>query len=337
MASSGVVSGTPAFLSAPGGVRAYPFSVLANNSGQSQSIMTVPGGQEVRTEYGDSAHLKYLVSQVWSPTVDYTQFPALMVIYGTNSAPAGSYPNNIYFPSGPAVAVVGVPPSNVSTGGGAANPGWILASTWGGGAPQINSSGFTFLERFVYGGNAPAYLELFGGGRPSVGSDTPTGLTLEQSDTSTAAGNNGAQLIVSGQVKADAFSYLPTDQSLGPASSVPNGTGSYSGITSDSLPFSLGKNYSWVVNPAPSANGGYWWNAVAGTGGTSVVTCPACSPGAMIFCQRELDLGTAAGTLAVSAKTTTSFTLTSRDSANAVVAADTAFYNFQIMNPDWST
>lgn len=337
MASSGVVSGTPAFLYAPGGVSAYPFSAKADSSGQSEVATILPGGQRLVTVYTDSIATTVLQTPAWSPTVDYTPFPGLLVVYGTSSSPAGAYPNNIYFPSGPAPAVVGVPPSNVSTGGGAANPGWILASTWGGGATAITSGGTSFLERSVYPGNDPAFKDFFGGGRASIGTDVPIGMTIQESDTSTTNGNNGASLVVAGRVFADAFSYLPTDQSLGPASSVPNGTGSYSGITSDSLPFSLGKNYSWVVNPAPSANGGYWWNAVAGTGGTSVVTCPACSPGAMIFCQRELDLGTAAGTLAVSAKTTTSFTLTSRDSANAVVAADTAFYNFQIMNPDWST
>jgi hypothetical protein len=337
MASSGVVTSTPAGLYAPGGVKAYPLLVSADGSNQSQLTMTAPGGQQIIKRYTDAVELTYSQSPTWSPTVNYTQFPGLMVLYGTNSAPAGSYPNNVYFPSGPTPAAVGVPPSNVSTGGGAANPGWILSATWGGGASSVDQVGYLPLQAFVYPGNNPAYVDFFGGGRPSIGTDVPIGVTIEESDTSTTNGNNGAQLTVAGQVRADAFSYLPTNQSLGPASSVPSANGSYFAITSDGLPFSLGKNYAWVLNPAPSANGTYWWNVTAGTGGTSVVTAPACSPGAMIFLQRELDLGTATGTLAVSAKSTTSFTVTSRDSANAVVATDVAFYNFQIMNPDWST
>lgn len=336
MAASGVSTvGPPTQLYAPKGIVGL-LTVRDGAGGPGQQVETIItdniGGQTANF-YGKGVNFQAFIIPFWASNIDYSLHYDELVQYGTSTAPAGSYPDNIYYASGVGVPVVGVPPLVL----GSVSTGWARASTSTLPQPTPSSNGYVYTMATDVIAGSPAFTNFFGGGRPSVNNDAPLGVTIQQADTVTAGGNNGAQLVCSGRVFADGFTYLPTNQALGPASSSPEADGTYIALTSDSAPFSLGKNYTWALNPTPGANGTYWWSVTTGTGGTSVVTCPACSVGAMIFVQRELDVGPAAGALTVSLKTATSFTLTSQSATNTLVTTDSAFYNFQIMNPDWSS
>ena len=273
-----------------------------------------------------------------------------LVQYGTNTAPPGGVRTDVWMlPATGGLGVVnGVPP-----GTGLPANGWLQLSALVAANPTVK---YPNIQQVLYGlGAAVIGTTLTGspqaGNQPGQPADSGLqmdflggrtifqrgGMSLRQAGPNSA---NGAELLLDGSHYFYGLNYLTGEEDAeGPASSAPqfSSVAPFTPVypTSDGLPFSLGKNYTWQET-APGS-GAYNFLVAVGTGGSSVLTLPAIDPSSLVFLQRELDLGTAVGNLVVSAKSNTAFTVSSRDAANAVVATDTAFFVWQIINPHWES
>ena len=338
------------------------YASLNTNVGGALRYMASPIGStwdcDNTYEAGSSYHIKDFSAPNWSATTDYSGTSSsgnnnyALVVYGVNTAPAGVYPNNIFYsvdgvPAPGSKATVGVPPTATPApypypAGPVASAGWALAATsdktgvGGAGAAVVGAGGVAAMEHWVVGGFEPATVQWFGGGGASLGASNPLGATLSQSDISTAKGNNGALLDVAGVVLAEGFSLHTTDQALAPASSF--------GATFSGAPnaFQIGHNYVW--SPIGPGSTQYHWDVdvVAPVAGTCLInggTNSAFDPTSLIFLQTELEpaLGASKGILTVSAKTATSVLIIAKTPANATDATDTSIFQWMVVNPNWQT
>jgi hypothetical protein len=264
-----------------------------------------------------------------------------MVQYGANTSAPGAPPNNIWLlPATGGLGVVnGVPP-----GTGLPANGWLQLSALITANPTVlypqiegvsNGSWGFVKEALIFTGSpqtGDAGIQLqWLGGSDNFGNG---GMTLAGQGPNSL---NGATLSVDGTIDAYGLALDTTlSDPLGPSCS-----GAINGVypTSDGLPFSLGKNYTWAAN---GTTGTYWFVVNAGSPaptaqGVSVFSLPAIDPSAIVLVQRELDVGAGVGVLTVSAKTTTTFTVDSRGPTNAILTTDVAFFEWIIINPNWAS
>jgi hypothetical protein len=286
---------------------------------------------------------------VWVSTIDYGIYNGTLVVYGTNTNVAGLYPNNIFFASG--TPAVGVPPTLTPapyptttggvtpTGGPTPSSGWVLAATYtsGRGSAVLNENGGAgqsgVVQSMKVGGGEPLRFDWGGGGADSVNAANPLGMSLSTAGLVGAQAQNGALLQVSGQMRADGFSFAITDQSLCPSSS-------YFATSNAAVPalisFTLGQNYTWTAPISPGTKWG--WAQTAGSGGITTITGGAFDPFALVFVQRETVAGNPAiGVLEVAAKTVNSITVRSIDALNAVATTDVGNFQWVVFNADWSS
>ena len=311
------------------------------NNGTQWTQATVSSGSE---------YLEYFFNApAWIPTVDYSgQNNYALIVYGTNTNTGDLYPNNIFFSVG--TPAVGVPPTSTPapypattggvtpTGGPTPNAGWVLAATYVlgsglGSAVVTGSGGSGAFQQTIFGGFEPLAFQWGGGGRDSIGTDTPLGMTLTCAGLVGAGSLNGAKLQVAGTVRADAFSFATTDQSLCPASSY-NAKNPAGGA----VVFQIGQSYTWTAPVAPATT--WAWVAAVGTPGTTTInggTNASFSPDSLVFLQSEveLSLGAAKGILSVQSKTNTSVVIHSLNTSNALETGDTSFFQWMVMNPNW--
>jgi hypothetical protein len=275
----------------------------------------------------------------WSPTINYNAYNFLLIKYGVNTAPANSYPNNIFFASNasPTPPVVGVPPTSTPAPYPAlptVNPGWLLASVanFVVGSSVVDENGAMAIRATFIQANAPATTTFFGGGGETVGLSIPRGVTIQEADITTLSGNNGALLDVAGVMKADGVYIHNTDQALAPASSA----------NSNVANFTLGTNYTWTAPVAPAT--AWTWAGAAGTAGSTTLTGPANSmpfdPQCMMMITRKFIAGAthAIGNLCVDSKGATSVVISSRASTDqSLVAADVGAFEWICFNPNWTS
>ena len=318
-------------------------TIFANSSGVGTQQLNAIGSTTTYDYFTNNAELVYFTAPQWSPTLDYRGANNNeLVVYGVNTAPAGDYPNNIFFAddAAPSPPPVGTPPTNTPAPypvlGPAVNPGWTLAATaaFFKGASVVDENGVMEVRVTAVQGNAPAITNYFGGGGESTGISVPRGVTIQEADTTTLQGNNGALLDVAGTCKADGFSIHNTDQNLSPASSAnalfipasPNG-------------FVLGQNYVWTAPVAPATQ--WKWVGSAGLAGQTTINGPAQS---MAFDINSIVLltpvytgATACGSLTLSGKSATEIIVDSRDPAGALVAGDVRSFQWIVFNPNWAS
>jgi hypothetical protein len=146
--------------------------------------------------------------------------------------------------------------------------------------------------------------------------------------TSMSASGNSffkADVRVSNQVftKGVAVSYNPFD---------PDGPSSSYNTFAPFFNFQLGQNHTWGLTAIP---GTYGWSSSAGTPGVSKISVAAADPAATIIVSRKAAVGVPAGVLTVIARTATDFDVASLDAAGAVLATDTAEFDWVVLNPVW--
>ena len=274
----------------------------------------------------------------WQSTIAYgaastSPYPltALMVFWldttDPSPSPAGQfeYERSVFVPA--TLTAVGVPPAT----GGVLATGWVRITSYSL-APTLqfyeNSWG-VFKSQFSVNANG-ATQSWFGGSTGDPSNAYGYGMTL----TASGPGNvDGAYLSVSGVVDAGGFSY---DTQIGAGATGP--ASSFGAVQNNvghtPIVFQLGNNYEWVIGNGTTTYSG--WDTTVGTAGESTITTDPVDPSSLIFVQRELEvsLSPVVGVLTVDAKTTTDFHITSRDAANAVIA-DTAYFTWFILNPNW--
>ena len=345
------------------------YASLNTNTGGAQRFMASPIGTswdcDNTYEAGSSYHTTDFAAPNWSALTDYSGASTsgnnnyALVVYGVNTAPAGVYPNNIFYsvdgvPAPGSKALVGVPPTATPApypypAGPTPAAGWVLAATsdksgvGGGGAAVVGGGGVAAMEHWIVGGFEPATLQWFGGGGAGIGASNPLGATLTQSDISTAKGNNGALLDVAGVVKVDGLALHTTDQALAPASSA--------GAAFSAAPafFQIGHNYVWAQT-GPGATTYHWDVDVVGggapaivagqtviTGGANAAFDPAC----LVFLQTEIEPAFAAhpkGILSVQSKSATAIIIQSLNAATgALEPLDISAFQWLVVNPNWTT
>jgi hypothetical protein len=314
---------------------------LTTNAGSGQVQLTDPaGGRLVSQSYVNNNAITSYIAPAWNPLLNYNNLQGYIVVYGTNTAPAGSYPNNLfeaYLGVPGSSTVVGTPPTSTAAPypalGPTPNSGWILCSTANfiGGAAVLAANGQIDVTQTVIGAGRPATTYFFGGGGESIGTDVPRGMTLSEADITTISGNNGALLDVAGVAKADGFYVHDTNQSLSPAASANGGVN-----------FTLGQNYTWTAPVAPAT--AWTWVGSAGTGGSTTITGPAQSmafdPNCMMMVTRLFVTAAAhaIGILCVDSKTATSMVISSRAPADqSLVALDVGRFEWICFNPNWTS
>jgi hypothetical protein len=162
----------------------------------------------------------------------------------------------------------------------------------------------------------------------------PRGVSIEEAsivaDVST---NNGCLLDVAGVAKADGFYIHNTDQALSPASSA-NAL-----FAPGDVAFTLGRNYVWTAPVAPAT--AWRWVGAAGTAGSMTLSGPANSMAFDVNCMMMLTPvfggATAAGSVGLSNKASTTVTIDSRDAAGAVLAGDVRAIEWIVFNPNWTS
>ena len=320
-------------------------STLGTNGGGAFRVMS--GGVGTTTTdnvYYTNAEQTNYEAPAWNATYNYAGVHNyVLVVYGTNTAAVGDYPNNIFYAldTAPTPPVVGVPPTLTPApypaGGGVPSAGWLLAkdSVASGGASVVADNGFAPLHDCILSGYEPALYRFFGGGGESIGLSVPRGVSIQESSIVASTNtNNGALLDVAGVAKADGFYIHNTDQALSPASSAnalfipasPNG-------------FVLGNNYTWTAPVAPAT--AWHWVGAAGTAGSMTLSGPATSmafdPNCMVMLTPVFVGASACGSIGLSNKATTSITIDSRDAAGAVEAGDVRSIEWIVFNPNWTT
>ena len=307
------------------------------NSGQ-VTLADGAGGRLVYESYVNNNGLWTYQAAQWSPTLNYNNLAGYIIVYGTNTAPVGSYPNNLFEPyNAPGPSVVGTPPTSTAAPypvlGPTPNPGWILCSTANfiGGAAVLTAGGSIQIEQTVIGAGRPGTKFWFGGGGETLGTNVPRGVTLAEADITTISGNNGALLDVAGVCRADGIYIHNTDQALSPASSANSGVN-----------FTIGQNYTWTAPVAPAT--AYSWVGAAGTAGSTTLSGPAASmafdPNCVMMVTRKFVAGAAhaIGNLCIDSKTATTMVISSRASADqTLVATDVGRFEWICFNPNWTS
>ena len=317
-------------------------ALSVNNGGSLVELVDAVGGSLTIDSYTRNTPGWYYTAGTWSPTINYAGANNVMlIVYGTNTAPAGVYPNNLFFAddASPSPPVVGVPPTATPApypypAGPTPAPGWVLAATanfFGGGA-VLNANGTLITEQTIITGTQPGTKLFFGGGGASVGASVPRGVSVIEADISTITGNNGAQLLCSGIVQSDGQAYFATDQLNSPASSY---NAAFSAAPNQ---FAIGHNYTWAQT-GPGATTYHWDVDVApGVPGTSTITGNAFDTNSMVFLQGYIAAGaTAVGNLRVLNKSTTAITVQSINALGALEVADTQRFDWVCLNPRWDT
>jgi hypothetical protein len=317
-------------------------NTLQTNGGGTFRVMgNGVGSQTQDNAYYTNAQQVNYQAPAWNATYDYgPPHNNVLIVYGTNTAAVGDYPNNIFYSTG--APVVGVPPTLTPApypaGGGVPSVGWALAKDGGllyGGATVVGGTGNLQISETICQGGYPGLIRFFGGGGESVGGAVPRGMDLTEAGISaTANNNNGALLDLAGVMKADGVYIHNGDSALSPASSAnalfipPSANG-----------FVLGNNYTWTA-PTPPATAWHWVGA-AGTAGSMTLSGPATSMAFDVNCMVMLTPvtvgATAAGSIGLSNKASTSITIDSRDAAGAVLAGDVRSIEWIVFNPNWTT
>jgi len=319
---------------------------LTTNAGSGQVQLFDPaGGRYVVQSYVNNQGVTNYVAPQWNPLLNYNNLQGYIVVYGVNTSPPGVYANNLFesYVIPPASTVVGTPPTSTAApypvGGPTPNSGWILCrdAAFFGGAAVLDNNGSIVCEQTIIGAGRPGTKNFFGGGGASLSGSSPRGVTIAESDITTASGNNGALLDVAGTLQADGIYLHNTDQSLSPASSA---NAAFDAGTT----FNIGTNYTW--SPTGPGASTYHWDAgvPAGVPGQTTLTGPALSmafdPQCIMMVQRKYTAGTyAAGNLCVDSKTATTITISSRDPANSnlLITADLSPFEWICFNPNWAT
>jgi hypothetical protein len=317
-------------------------TLVTNGGGTARIMGNAIGTQVVENAYYSNAQQTNYQCPTWNATYNYTGVHNyVLVVYGTNTAAVGAYPNNIFYAldSAPTPPVVGVPPTLTPApypaGGGVPSAGWLLAkdSVAQGGASVVGGTGGAPLLYTILSGYSPAQSQWFGGGGASIGISAPRGLTLVEGGD---ASLDGALLDLAGVVKADGISLHNTDQNLSPASSY--GAVFAAGDTA----FTIGRNYTWTAT-APGATT-YQWVGAAGTAGQITLSGGAGTSAfdvasIMMVTRKYVPLAAhAIGNLCVDTKSNTAMVISSRASADqSLVVADVGQIEWIAFNPNWAS
>ena len=275
----------------------------------------------------------------WQSTVAYGVVPSnpysltsLLVFWLDTTDPAPSpagefaYQRSVFVPSTP--TAVGVPPATT----GVVAAGWQRITDFSG-APTLqfyeNSWGVFKSQFSVNAGGATK--SWFGGSIGDPSNAYGYGMTLTASG---AQSLDGAYLSVNGIIDAAGFTY-DTQIGFGATGPASSAGAVQNNLAHTPIVFQLGNNYTWAVGDStvPSYSG---WVTAVGTPGESTITTDPSDPSCLVFVQRELEVGLIVGVLTVDTKTATGFHISSRDTTTGLVIADTAYFTWFILNPNWA-